>query len=187
MNDELMHFTIGSSLFITTYPLVYLYYVYQQLTPEQINACPISFSTMAILFPAASGLLFTVFYRLMNFIPRKHGDTIYTRFYVTGALSMLAISLLLDYGLNIYKNWLPQLDPKAIHLFVFGFYLVVYFIIGGWMRVQIIYGSTYEFQKAVESVSAPRSSSTPPPLPPSSSSHPTGRSSVFDAIKSHNT
>jgi hypothetical protein len=145
MNENLMHFLIGSSVFITIYPMCYLYNLQQQLTEEEKLQVKIPIPLLIMLLPLTFGLLNVCIYQLLELIPRKLGD-IYFRFCVGGAVSALILTIFLQFIIgNLHSN---------IYFFstlVVVFYGAVYFSIGVWLRTQIIYGSTSAYNEALNS------------------------------------
>jgi nitrate/nitrite transporter NarK len=188
MNDEIVHFVIGSSLFITIFPLLYLYTAFDRLTETEKRKSRISFNLLSICLPIAFGLGFAMMYRLLSgVIPRKTGD-IYTRFIVCGAINALFISLILEHILSIYTDWLKVPNPLLCHLCITLFYLIVFYTLGTWIRAQILYGpQPTSSSSSYSSYSQPSPSYQPSSSPSSSPSIPksdSAASDYFDALKS---
>lgn len=145
-NDDLVHFILSGSMLTSMYPLIFLYQAYNQLTPIEKELSPISFQTLVLLYPIAFGILCAISYRVLFFIPRKFPldasswDAYYFRFIFSGALAGLLISLFLDKVWDIHTQWLKIENTSATHLLVFFFHLAIFYSVGAWCRVQVLYG-----------------------------------------------
>jgi hypothetical protein len=161
MKDELLHFTIGSSVFIMIYPLVLLYNAHKHMSQEEIDNTTYGLSLEMIIFglPIAFGLLFAFLYKFLTIIPRKY-EEIYVRFILTGVLTAVTLSLILDYVFDVPHQWLHIDNTLGFHLGVMVFYFVVFYVIGVWLRTQIIYGSTADYLKAIAPSSGSSSGSS---------------------------
>lgn len=175
MNDAIVHFTIGSSPIITIFPFLVLYNAYSNLSEEEKTDSRISFTAIVAFLPIVSGIMLAITYKILEkLVTRKTSQGIYLRFVVSGAISALVISLILDYGLHIYQDWL-DMDNNTImfHATVLIFYLILYYTIGQWLRAQLLYGP----QKPSSSSSSSKSHSSS-----SSSSSSGSSSSIFDSL-----
>lgn len=170
-DDHFVHFVIGSSPFITIYPIIFLYFSYKNLTNVEKDNLKISFETLSVILPVLSGLVFaSVFYFLEHFvpiIPRKIQNT-YFRFIVAGTISSTLISILLHYGLNIQDKWLKMDEPISSHVMISVFYTFIFSTIGVWLRNRVLYGpqDQAKTQSAVSKIHSP-SVPTSKPYPPS--------------------
>lgn len=140
MDDCIIHFTIGSCPLVTIYPYFMLYQAYNNLTDEEKENSPVSFSTLCITLPVIYGLLLAAVYQLTPFVPRKVNNSIYFRFIVAGAISTTLVSILLQSLFDIHRKWFKVENPINVHIAVFMFYLVFYYTVGQWFRAQILYG-----------------------------------------------
>lgn len=188
LNEELVHFVIGSSMFIVIYPLIYFYYTYSKMTELEKHALSISLESLLLFLPIVYGVLFALLYSVLSIIPRKY-DTFYIRFSVCGALAAVCVSLVLHYGFNVYEEWLECDSPEMCHVGVFSFYLILYLTIGTWLRTQLLYGPQTSTPSTSPSViSSPivssYKSSTLPMIPPAGNSLKSSSSAgVFDSLQ----
>lgn len=177
MNDAIVHFTIGSSPLVTIFPFMILYSAYSKLSDEEKEDSKLSFTGLAVLLPIASGVVFAILYNLLgSIIPRKVQNKLYLRFVVCGALSALVVSMVLQSVFHIHEDWLGIQNPLMFHVLVLGFYLVLYYTIGQWLRHQLLYGPTQP------SKSSSPSSSSSTSLSGTSSLGGGKSSAVFDAL-----
>jgi len=124
-------FSIGSSPFITIYPLIALYLNYSELPPECQRAVTVSPAVLAIFLPIVFGVVLSVVYQLM----RNLSDTkipAYTCVIASGAASALIASILLEY-LRVYDEYLLVSNARGVHVFAVVFYAVVFASIGKWL------------------------------------------------------
>jgi hypothetical protein len=168
MNDEIIHFIIGSSLFITIYPYFYLLYIYQYIPDKEKSKHVISLSSLLFLLPVMFGLFLAIVYKITEpIIPRKTNQGIYLRFIVSGSISSLIVSLICHYVFHIQDTWLRMENPESSHIIIPIFYFVVFYTVGVWIRGQILYGPQPTTSSSL--VSSTSSSSTPSLPTPSSS------------------
>ncbi len=140
MNDAIVHFVIGSSPIITIFPYFMLYNAHNRLTDEERKSSRISFQTLCVALPILYGMIFAILYSCCGFIPRKTGNSTYTRFIICGSLTSLLVSLLLHYLFHIHQEWFGIENPNLYHIGTFVFYLVLFYTIGQWLRAQLLYG-----------------------------------------------
>ena len=139
LNEEIVHFVIGTSAFILIYPSIYFYYTYSKMSEDEKLSLSISLHSLLFFSPIIYGILFAVLYRTLSIIPRKY-ETFYIRFAICGALAAVLCSLVLHYGFNFYDEWVECDTPEMCHIAVFAFYLVLYITVGTWLRTQLLYG-----------------------------------------------
>jgi drug/metabolite transporter (DMT)-like permease len=188
MNDAIVHFTIGSSPIVTIFPFMILYSAYGKLTEDEKDESKLSFASLAVGLPIASGIVFALLYNsLGGIIPRKVQNKLYLRFVVCGALTTVVLSLVLHYVFHIHEDWLEIQNPLFSHILVLLFYLLLYFTIGQWLRGQLLYGPQKPSTSSSSGSSSGSGSSSSPPVSTSAvsttSSSGGGKSSaVFDAL-----
>ncbi len=134
MSEYVTFFTIGQSIFVTIFPMLYLHHVYETLSEHEKAQVSVSLNTLNVSIPVAMGVLFSVLYPLLRDIgiPRKIGG-VYVRFSIAGALAALCISLVLDYVFNVYDKWLQIRHTYTAHLTVAACYFFIFQIIGVWV------------------------------------------------------
>lgn len=152
IDEEIVHYVIASSIFITIYPFIFIYTGYQNLTPLEKEEYSKTFTGLVFALPILFGVLFALGYRLLGFVPRKYNN-IYIRYIVAGATTGFLVSLILHYVFHIQDRWLKMENPEASHLLAPIFYFILFYTFGVWVRAQILYGS------------APPSSTSSPSLP----------------------
>jgi len=152
VDEELVHYTIASTLFITLYPYIFIYCGYQNLTPDEKEIYQNQFCLLMFLLPVLFGIIFALSYRCMGFIPRKVKD-IYIRFIVAGAWTGFLISLILHYIFHVQDRWLKMESPEICHLLTPIFYFILFYTLGVWMRQQILYGPSPTSPSAGQPVS----------------------------------
>ena len=176
-DEDLLHFLIGSSIFITIYPFVYLSYAYNKLSEEEIKHLRVRLEAIFVALPFLFGILFAITYRLITFIPRVTNGGLYLRFVVAGALTSLFISLIAHYGFNIQTEWLHMENPNASHIVVPVFYFILFYTIGLWIRAMIRYG-TAKPPKPQPKMTSPISKPTNLSLSPQKQTSQIGRAHV---------
>lgn len=139
VDEELVHYTIASTLFITLYPFIFIYFGFQNLTPEEKIDQQSKLTLLIFLLPILFGLIFALSYKVMTFIPRKMKN-IYLRFIIAGAWTGFLISVIMQYVFHVQDRWLKMENPEVCHLFAPVFYFVLFYTLGVWMRQQILYG-----------------------------------------------
>jgi len=139
IDEELVHYTIASTIFITLYPYIFIYCGYQNLTPEEKELYQTQFTRLMFLLPIMFGMIFALSYKCMGFIPRKVKN-IYIRFIVAGAWTGFLISLILHYIFHVQDRWLKMESPEICHVLTPIFYFILFYTLGVWMRQQILYG-----------------------------------------------
>lgn len=168
IDEEIVHYVIASSIFITMYPLIFVYSGYLHLTPEEQVEKRSVFAGLLFGLPLLFGILFASVYRLLGIVPRKYNG-VYLRYIVAGSVSGFLISLILHYGFHIQDTWLNMENPELSHILTPLFYFVFFYTFGSWIRAQILYGST---------PSSSTSSSSPSSSPPK----PTTSLSTYDKL-----
>lgn len=139
IDEELVHYTIASTIFITMYPYIFIYCGYQNLTPDEKVEYQGQYARLMFMLPILFGLIFALSYKCMVFIPRKVKN-IYIRFITAGAWTGFLISLILHYIFHIQDRWLKMETPEICHLLTPIFYFILFYTLGIWMRQQILYG-----------------------------------------------
>lgn len=184
MNDAIVHFTIGSSPLVTIFPFMIMYSAYSKLSDEEKEDSKISFAGLAVLLPIASGVVFAILYNMLgSIIPRKVQNKLYLRFVICGALSTFVLSLLLHSVFHIHEDWLGVSNPLMFHFLVLGFYLILYYTIGQWLRHQLLYGPAQPSKSSSSSSSGVPISTSSSSSSSSSGSGSGGKSSaLFDAL-----
>lgn len=183
-NDDVVHFVLGSSVFVSIFPLMALYSGYHNLTQSQKENSPISFEVLAITLPITYGILTAISYKLLSFVPRKIQDSIYLRYVVAGVVPCIIINAGLQY-LGIHTDWVQMDNPVLSYLLVPIFYFMFFYTFGQWLRAQILYGPTPKSSSSSGSSSggssAPRSDTV---IPTGLVAQPSGSSSaLFDKLK----
>jgi hypothetical protein len=138
-NDDVVHFVLGSSIFVSIFPLIVLYTGYNNLTQAQKDESPISFEILAIALPIVYGILTAISYKLLSLVPRKIQDSIYLRYVIAGTVPSIIINFGLQY-LGIHRDWLQMENPSLSYILVPLFYFIYFFTFGQWIRSQLLYG-----------------------------------------------
>ncbi len=159
MNDIVTHFTLGTCPFIFLVPYALIGHAYYQLSEEEKEDATISFTTLVIALPIVFGIIFAVFYNYFKFIPRKTSSSVYLRFVMCGALTAVAVSLLLHYVFHIQDEWMGYENTNMFHGAVFILYFIYFYTIGQWIRYKVLYGPA-PVKKSHRSSSSSSSSSS---------------------------
>lgn len=144
LNEEVVHFTIASCVILTIFPMIYFTYLYEQLLPTDKERLKFSCSMFNLLFPITYGVVFAIMYRILFFIPRKFPENAdsysatYVRFVISGAVAIVLISVVVDYFYDVYN--ILNIDAINAHSVLFVYYLFLFYTIGSWLRMQILYG-----------------------------------------------
>ena len=153
MNEDLMHFLISSSPLMYCILLVLLIFDYEDLQKH------INLGLLAGL-PFFMGFLHFILYRLLYFVPRKHGDTFYTRFIISGVVAASIITLIFI-AIGVFDKYSKEKDILFIIWVASAIiHTILYISIGIWLRTQIVYGSTQAYQDAIRYASRGSSSSS---------------------------
>ena len=121
-------FSIGSSPYLTIYPLVILYLNYIELPPECQKSITIHPMIIAIFLPIVLGVVLSAVYQVI----RSTTLSRYYRIIVSGTISAFILSILLDY-MNVYDEYLLASNTHGIHIFIIVFYAIVFAILGEWL------------------------------------------------------
>lgn len=122
-------FFIGSSPFVTIYPMVALYLNYNELPPECQKTVSVSPFMLSIFLPVVFGFILSVVYKTTE----RFQLSKYTRIVLSGAVSAFIVSILLDY-LKVYDQYLlVSSNTHAIHVFATLYYAAVFASIGKWL------------------------------------------------------
>lgn len=148
MNEDLLHFIISSSPLITCVLMILLLADWEHM----LNTHHV---ILGLSLPFLLGIGHVILYRLLTIIPRKWGN-LYLRFIIAGTMSAICF-LPVYYYLGIFHGFTKQND--VIFLLVLGFvgiHVFLYTLIGTWLRIQIIYGSTQAYEEAIGMLSESR-------------------------------
>lgn len=188
LNEEVVHFTIASCVILTIFPMIYFTYLYEQLLPTQKEQIKFSCSMFNLLFPITYGIVFAIMYRILFFIPRKFPENAdsysatYVRFVFSGAFAILIISFVVDYFYNIYS--ILEMDAINAHAVLFVYYLFLFYTIGSWLRLQILYGPAPKKTSYSSYPSSPSiSSSFPKPVENSNTNNVSSGNQKDDILK----
>ena len=121
-------FSIGSSPYVTIYPLIALYLNYSELPLECQNSITVSPTIIAIFLPIVFGLILSFVYQVVQNTSMSR----YAHIVVSGVISALIASLLLDF-MNVYDEYLLVSNTYSIHAYAVVFYAVVFASIGKWL------------------------------------------------------
>ena len=168
MNDAIVHFTIGSSLFMTIYPCLFLHYGSSQADPRDLETSLVSPPMLMYCTPVIFGALFAFMYAYMGFVPRKYND-FYVRYVVAATAASFVMSILYHYVLHVQDRWFGMEHPEMSHIVVPLFYAGLFSTIGLWLRSQILYGPSPTSSSSSSSSSGSSSGSvlTPSSVPSS--------------------
>jgi hypothetical protein len=165
MDEDITHYMIGSSIFVTLYPLVYLTFAHNKLSDEEKENLRVSLPTVCLMIPILFGLLFTITYRIITFVPRSTSGGLYLRFVVAGAVASLLLSLIAHYGFNIQTDWLHMENPHVSHMFIPIFYFVLFYTVGLWFRAMLRYGTAKPITSGKPTTSPSPNITTTLPIP----------------------
>ena len=169
MSENLLLFLISSSFFINIFPLLYIYLSASALSDDEKDKLKIPHELLYIGIPIATGILFPIIYNSLNFIPRKLNG-FYLKFNLSGALSALIISVVLDNVFNIHETLFEADNPFVFHAQIFVCYVILYQVVGIWVYKKIAgyFADRYSPPKVHSPLSPTRSSRSTPSSPPES-------------------